>query len=465
MIALSQQDFKSLALQFFTIPSSYELVIEDIRENISFFLWKDAVTDEGYSIEFNGAGKLLSLSQPFQPSELIKPVKELQTVAEQFLMAQYPQALDYFTLTKVKPSETGMSFRFEQLVGGLPLESHYCVMTVAMDGQIIECTINPYTENPPTFPSELATKEDIVAKLAASEWTASLGYASDTHYTVPQNNLYVFYESPMLYHSFNAQTGEDLLALEDEEIKESEIFLPLPTVASASRLQTIEEIVGITASMEVIRQKELDEETQGIVWREKTYEQSTGKTMEQFIKQRVEQSVKATIDPSTKQLKGFIWFKERIGELQLTSEACLQQAVTFLTTYYPDYLPYLQLKVDEDTMNEQNKSFFHFQLFIDSYCLEGEFFEIAVNQTTGLIDVLMTPEISLETLDMYELPPLLPMTKALESLQQVEVALQWQASYEDDVPEQLIYKIISSETKQFVKGIDASTGKLIAMID
>lgn len=465
MITLSQQDFKSLALQFFKIPPSYELVIEDIREEIAFFLWKNNATDEGYSLEFNGTGELLSLAQPFQPSELIKSVKELQMIAKQFLKAQSPQALDYFTLTKVKPSENGMYFRFEQLVGGLPLENHYCAMTVAMDGQIIECTIKPYTENPPSFPTKLAAQEDILAQLTTSKWTASLGYVSDTHYTVPYSGLYVFYESPMLYHSFHAQTGDDLLTLEEDEIEEPEVYMPLPKVASAPRLQTIEEIIGVPASMERIRQVKLEEHTQGIVWREKAYEQSTGKTMEKFLEQRVDQTVKASIDPKTEQLKGFVWFKERLGDLQLTYEACLQQAVSFLTTYYPDYLPYIQLKVDEDAMNERNKLFFHFPLFINQYALEGEFFEVAVNQTTGLIDLLMTPDISPERLDMYELPPLLPLTKALESLQQVEIALQWQASYEEDLSEQLIYKIISNETKQFVKGIDASTGKLITMID
>ena len=92
-----KQQLKEAALKFFTIPSHYELCIDDVEN--AMFLWKDAASDEGYYVEFDKHGKLLSLSQPATETDVRISIEEQERIAKQFLTSQYAEALDYYTLS------------------------------------------------------------------------------------------------------------------------------------------------------------------------------------------------------------------------------------------------------------------------------------------------------------------------------------------------------------------------------
>lgn len=106
--------------------------------------------------------------------------------------------------------------------------------------------------------------------------------------------------------SFDAVTGEDFFEQEEEEVEEPEVFVPMPTALPFKRAETIEAIIGVPSSMEIIRQAKIEEDQQGIVWREKDFSAENDKSMDSYIKDSFEQTVKATIKTSTNKLKCFV---------------------------------------------------------------------------------------------------------------------------------------------------------------
>ena len=210
-------NLKQAALQYVSIPDSYTLSIEDIDEDGATFLWKEAELDEGYYIHVSPTGKLLSLSQPVQTSDETLSIEELQTIAEKFLTAQYEDALQYFTLSKVTTKENSHRFYYGQFVGSVPLQSAYCAVEIANDGQLMNFEYKPYEVSPPAVPSKFAPTAPIVEQLRQADWTMKLEYLSNGYYDVPKSSLYVVYHSSFLYHSFDAVTGQDLTRSHDDD--------------------------------------------------------------------------------------------------------------------------------------------------------------------------------------------------------------------------------------------------------
>ena len=456
---------KEIALQYVSIPASFALTIEDIDEDEATFLWKEDGSDEGYYINLSADGKLLSLSQPVSPTDKMISAEQQQFIAEQFLTEQYNEALNYFTLSTIKTKAESKRYYYEQFVYEIPLQSSYCTIEISNSGQLINFEYKAYQTSPPKTPATLAAKEPILEQLTKADWTAQLEYLSSEYYTVPHSGLYAVYHSTFLYHSFDAATGEDLLKqkkVEEIETEPQERFVPLRQVEPDVPLATIEEIIGIPTTMEVIRQGDDDGGYIGIVWRDKTYKQPTDKSMNQFVLDRFEHTVKATVNKETGELRGFVWFKERTGSLSLSFEQCEEIAVKFLNTYFPMFIPYLQMKVQDESFNEANRAFFHFGLFVQGLPLEGEFFMLSVNKTTGLVDMLMTPKLDARVLEDFQIQPKLPVEQAKEALKDVDAVLEWDKRYEKEEPvEMLIYRFKSRKSKLPIRYINATTGELI----
>lgn len=450
---------KSAALQYFKVPASFELTIEDVNEEGATFFWNEENSDEGYYIELTKDGKLLSLSQPLcQKGEEINTIQQ-QRIAEQFITSQYSEALNYFSLTKKKAQPDSTRFYYKQIVCGVPLQRPRCTVEISNQGQLLNFEYKPYKVQPPKTPDNFAAKQPIVDELINAEWQAQLQYLSSDYYTVPRSGLYVVYYSTFLYHSFDAATGADF-SISDEDEVEEDTFIPLRQVEADVPFTNIEDIIGLPPTMELIRQAEMDDGYVGFVWRDKTIPKTTDKSMNQFITDRFEHTVKATVNKSTGELRGFVWFKERTGDLSLSFAQCEEVAVKFLHTYFPAFVPYLQMKVQEASFNEVHRASFNFQLSLGSLPLEGEYFMLTVNRTTGLVDMLMAPKIDVNILKQFQARPILPLAEAKKSLEAVDVVLQWDTRYEQDEPiEMLVYRYESRQLP--IKYIDAVSGELI----
>ncbi|MBQ0140015.1 MAG: DUF4901 domain-containing protein [Kurthia sp.] len=461
-----RSQLKQLAQQYFTIPENYLLTIDEVTEENSVFLWEKEGSDEGYYVQFDPKGQLVSLAQPSISTTENHTTEDLEMIAKQFLISHYPEALTYFTLTKSDETEKTVHFRFKQLIDGIPLSRSYCIIEVAYTGLIIEFNYRHYVENPPEIPHSIVSGEDLLEKLQTSEWFPELIYVQYDMYSVEKTGLQMIYQNPMLHQSFDAVTGVNLFEEEfADEIEEPEQFIALPEVAAPAPLKTIEEIISVPSTMKLIRQSEVDTDTIGMVWRDKGHEvPSTGSTMDSYIEQRFAETVKATVQVSTQQLKGFIWFQKRLGDLQLNHEQCLDKAVAFIKTYFPAYIPYLKLKVEQPANFEESYAFFNFSIFVNEQPIEPEYFVISINRTTGDVESLMTPKISVTELDAYTSSPLITLEQAKRVLSELEAIPQWQLDYEEDKEiDRLIYRFVHKKTKQPVLGIHAVTGSLITM--
>lgn len=287
-------------------------------------------------------------------------------------------------------------------------------------------------------------------------------YLKSDLYSVPQSGLYPIYESPIVYQTFDARNGQTAFEHEPEK---PETFIPFPKVPILEKQETIEEIVDISDCMLKLREVEMDENTLIIVWREEDWQAPNDKTMQGFLLERMEDTVKVKIDKHSGKLKEFIWFKERTGELNLSYEACRDIACRFIATYFEQYIPYLQLKIEKSSFNEANRAFFTFPLHVtNGVQIEGEHFYVGVNKTTGLIDILLSPHIELALLQSYEAPAIQPFENVISALKEIDAFLQWSIKYdENETYEALEYKLGQIETKQQIIGIDATTGQLIVV--
>lgn len=461
-------ELKQTAFHYISVPAGYTLTIEDIDEKEASFFWRSEHSEEdGYYITLTTDGKLLSLSQPITATDEAISIEEQQQIAEQFITAQYKDALRYYSLASMKTKPESTHFYYKQLVYGIPLQSVFCTVEIAKNGQLLNFEYKPYQLTPPSIPATFAAKEPILNQLKQSQWTAQLEYLSSDSHTVPQSGLYVVYHSTYLYHSFDAASGEDLSVVpeaDERDASQQESFVPLPQVERDEPLQTIEEIIGVPPSMERIRESALEDGYMGIVWRDCAYEVPSDKSMNQFVRDRFEHTVKATVNEETGELRGFVWFKERTGHLALSFEQCETIALKFINTYYPAFVPYFQMKVNDADFDEEHRAFFRFQLVVGNMPIEGEFFMLSVNKTTGVIDMLMASKIDVNVLTKFKCQPLLPIEQAKECLQDVDAVLEWDKRYELDEPAEILIYQFKERTSQLpIKYINATTGELILM--
>ena len=461
-----KEQLKEIALNFFSIPEHYKLAIENVTDENAMFHWKDVNSVDEYYIELDRHGNLLSLSQPIKQSSEHISVKEQQLIAEQFLTSHYPEALHYYTLSKIIEHEDRTRFNFEQFVGGYPLARLNCFIEIAANGDVHEFNYRGYTKTPPSLPEKLVPKEIILNKLFEADWTPSLSYLTSETYSVPASGLYALYESPVVYQTLDA----DIKSCTFDEVVDANldvdeiVYVPLPAVAPQVPEQSPEAIIGVTPSMEIVQQAMTEEDTEVTVWREKDWQAPIDNSLDSYWQKQYEERVKAKITKSTNRLKGFVWFKERTGDFDLSYEECRNIAISFITTYYREYVPYLQMKLDEPSFNKLHRACFVFSLTVDDYHVDNEFFMITVNKTTGYIDMLMTSDTDISVIKAYKPTPLLQLFEAKQALKEVDAHLKWKHSYkDDDTTEQLVYAFSHSKTKQHIRGINAVTGELILM--
>lgn len=180
----------------------------------------------------------------------------------------------------------------------------------------------------------------------------------------------------------------------------------------------------------------------------------------------MEQTVKATIDSHTKAIKSFVWLKERNGDLHLTFDECQQIACCFIATYYASYMPYIQIVREEPSFNAANHAFFSFPIVLNDVRMEAELFMIGVNETTGLVDVLMTPTVSVEMIEAFIAGTPLPLNEALQAVKKLDLKLSWDVEETInkviDIPQ---YRLCEHQTKRTVRGLNALTGELILWND
>ncbi|MEC1177034.1 DUF4901 domain-containing protein [Metasolibacillus meyeri] len=451
---------KEKALQFVTIPNHFKLIIEDYREDEAAFVWTaDEHFNNGIAITLNHDGQLLNLSiDDEEKSDIQLSTIERRHIAETFLLKVYPEALQYFTLTTADEREKSTIFRYHQFVANVPLNKPYCFIEVSAAGKVIEFRFNPYTKVVPNVPKQLFNKNKLLAQcVQQAKWQLQLRFLSQDVYAIEQSGLFLVYESEQLYELFDAVTGTARFPHEEEDVSK-ETYLPFPSVQPQIKRCTLEEIIGIPDSMQRIREEEI-ENLIVIVWRDQSWQSPHDLTFEGFIRERSEHTVKVRIDQQTKKIKDFLWFKQRTGDLQLNEEQCQEIACSFMATYFEEFLPFLRIKDKEEAIVNEKSQRFSFQFYLydgESQMIEGETFRLTISATTGLVDSLMGPSITVDQIKAYIKKPVIGDEQFQQALRNIDAQLIWHGD-----EEQLMYQLCDKNSNKNISYLDATTGELI----
>ena len=176
----------------------------------------------------------------------------------------------------------------------------------------------------------------------------------------------------------------------DEDVAQTYVSLTAPAKPIIHTPLSVEEVVGISDRMEIIREVDMGEET-GIVWRERDWEMmEQDLSVDGFFKRQTEDTVKAFVSKETGNVRSFAWFKERKGDLQLSHEVCYQKATDFLQMMIPDYCDYLQLIVREEEEEEKTLESFIFHMHNGhGIPVQLDMAMVGVNRTTGLVPIII----------------------------------------------------------------------------
>lgn len=466
-MALQKNELKKRALSIVSLPNHYKLIIEDYSEDERvMFTWANEQQDESITIELDGTGHLIYLS--IENNDTVSVVdslsiEEMRKIAEQFLLSHYPSALEDLAFSKVKELSRVDRFYFEQMVMDLPLEQAGCFVDVDAFGSITGFRYYG-VKTSPEIPSQLVSKEALMeyVKNALALQLEITNLSSDV-YNVKKNGLQLVYEITSFLH-FKADALEPTLTvIHDENEPESYVALPPSPANLKVNDFTMEEIIGITDELELIREVDRGPD-RGIVWRKRNWEMNDKDlSINGFFKMQSEDTVKAIISKKTGKLNSFAWMHKRLGNLQLSQEACYQKAIDFLLKIIPDYYPYLQRLIQEDEEEDERET----ESFIFPAHYQGisnfDMVIVVVNRTTGLIDYFRGPNFNLDELSQVPTVPAISTEKAFRQfLENVDFQLVWDKNYDDEIESyQLVYIACDRHTRLPIRYIDATTGEII----
>ncbi|MFJ5566231.1 YcdB/YcdC domain-containing protein [Lysinibacillus xylanilyticus] len=187
-------------------------------------------------------------------------------------------------------------------------------------------------------------------------------------------------------------------------------------------------------------------------------------SMNSFFKMRSEDTVKAIISKKTGKIRSFGWMHERLGNLQLSQEACYQKAIDFLMKIIPDYFPYLQRIIREDEEeDEREKESFIFHAHNNRSISILDVIIVVINRTTGQIDYFSGPNFDLHELSQIPIEQAISTEEAYRRfLENVDFQLVWDKNYDDKIESfQLVYQACDRHTRSPIRYIDATTGEII----
>lgn len=105
-----------------------------------------------------------------------------------------------------------------------------------------------------------------------------------------------------------------------------------------------------------------------------------------------------------------------------------------------------------------------FSLFKDSNYnrIEDEHFYLSVNMTTGFIEFLMGPRITIANLKAYKRRSLITKEQFQSTLKNIDIILKWAHEYDEvETSEKFIYSLAEKKSQKKIACINAETGEII----
>lgn len=468
-----KDELKRRAQEIVEIPSHFHLEIEDYSKNDraeeAFFSWTDRSNNDGILITLDQKGNLISLTYDLDEAYLEQEPRSLaekKELAEQFFCDHYPNALELFTLVETKEMQHWTRFEYGQMMLELPLPQTGGFIDVSRSGVIVQ--FQYYGEKKlPHPPKTLRSKDELFEKMRQmNEFDLMITRLYKGIYECGNDELRLVYRVGNSFQTFQADDEKQEFVHEYDESEEQYKAVPAVSFDGNHVIASIEDLIGITANMVKIREKEMDDEF-GIVWRDAEFaDQEYDKSLNGFFMKQTEETVKARVDKENGRLKGFWWFKDRMGDLQLTREQCYEKALEFLQKIYPDLARFIEVRVcdssEEDEPNDHEA--FHFRIHNGAGVLfETGYIIVSVNRTTGLIDMFSGLDLELTELMAVPSQPILSKSEAEERFfASLDFKLEWEVDYDSENEAfKLVYKPFHQGKKLCARYVDALSGELI----
>lgn len=470
-----KEELRNRAQSMVKVPGDFQLIIEEYAEGEAMFSWINEERDEGVTIKLDLAGNLISLSNEIKgerTNETPLNVKERQERAEQFLLHHYPGALEDLTFYEMKKLNHAYRFYYERMVMDLPLKHAGSLIDVDSEGNIVKFSYKAAVPIP-EIPTTLITKEKLIEHVYNRlDFQQTVTHLYTILHHVEEDGIHLVYEPEPSFMTYTADLLSPTLSIiHDEDVPETYVSLQPPTNTNVQKDLLIEEVIGITEKMEIIREVDMGKET-GIVWRNRVWKmEEEDLSVNGFFKRQTEDTVKAFISKETGKVRSFMWFNERNGDLRLTREECMLKTIDFLQKILPDYHKYLQLIVresQEEIEDTRKREVFSFRIHNGKGIpVQSEIVVVAVNRETGLVDHYSGPSMDLEQLSALSITPTISKNEARELFfNHLDFKLEWNKDYGDETESYiLVYKACDRYTRTPIRYIDAQTGDVITARD
>ncbi|HDR7855148.1 DUF4901 domain-containing protein [Bacillus paranthracis] len=475
-----KEELKQRAISMIRIPSHFHPIIEEYveRENgecEAMFSWTNKEQDEGITIKLDSHGNLIALSIDTNDNgQDVVPlnIEEKRECAENFLISHYSEALKDLTYYKTKKMTCTDRFYYEQIVMDLPLEHAGCYIDVDLAGNIINFTYKG-VKRILDIPKMLISKEKLIEHVQNKlNFRLTIAQFSTAIHDVAVDGFRLVYEPKQIFMKYKADVLKPTLTIiHEEDTPQTYVLLTPPSSTTVQRDLSIEEIIGITGRMEVIRKIDMGEEV-GIVWRDRDWEmQERDLSINDFFKRQSEDTVKAFISKKTGKIRSFMWFHERSGNFRLNRKACYQKVIEFLQLIVPDYYRYLQLIVQENEEEENSSSMketFTFRIHNGhGIPIQRELVIVGINRQTGQVDHYSGPHFEMQQLSQLPVEPVISRKQASEIfINHLDFELAWNKNFDSETESYiLVYQACNRHSRTSIQYINAMTGAVISNID
>ncbi|RAS78232.1 hypothetical protein A4R27_17385 [Priestia endophytica] len=416
------ETLKEKAVSMFSIPSSYDLLIEQVYSEEILFAWEDKAEETGFIVSFHPNGELLSYSRDMNHTHIRYAEEVLYEKALTFLHDQTNLCPSSFS--NASPTFLTKSIRFEWIMkhNGYKIDNSSFFIDVSYDGYVINfkryCTTLPRHFQQPQKEVHVEAVKDYLMK----ETSCNLFLSTSNN----KGQLVYKIEPPF----YSVEVNEFSLY----PVKEDDLVLSKPLMSVNPSTETIEEMIGLTDKHECIRESK-DPELRGKVFRKKNLTLvSSDKSVDSYMRERNEETIKIQYKENGK-IKGIFSFETPPANLRkkCNRKQGYERALQFLEKVLPSYQTILRFGgVSYNT--DESWVLVTFYLTSNIPFEYGGMINVSVCRKTLRIVYYMGPEIEVDKLlSLQEERPLISAIKAKETLLSLlEVEAVWKEDEEKD---------------------------------
>ncbi|AJS58890.1 YcdB/YcdC domain-containing protein [Paenibacillus sp. IHBB 10380] len=499
------EKLRTTAINIVAIPDHYRLEMDDNipkgDEQEHCFIWEDPGNEDN-NIEvtfdlFTGhlTGLVIEREEMGEVNEdeakQICLDDEARAVADTFVARHAPNSTE-FTSVFIEKTRSGITFKFRQEAGGLPLPGTGCDLMLDAGLNVVRYRLNGRWDHP-EWPAAIVD-EETVKRYIRSNLRMMLTIVSlhPSMYEMNRNEQeYRLVYMPIPEHQLiDAVTGLDLFSPEHYVMPPSG---PLPLMKTVSNLAKDEKVswehwLGINLEHYVLK-KSSDDGGRIKYWYQLTEQEeekpdTNALSLDAYMQRKWgnqlsnirDSSIIVQLEKTTGRLVGFHRMNcGKEGAPKLSREQCWNKAAQFLNNAFPDYAHYLQLENDQEKSDGEprEREFFYLPVYMDGISVNLERITISVCTSTGDICTYMGVSYEMiRELTGRKFQSGLTSEAAIDCyVEQMKLRLNWYKDHNDDQDQEIpVFRLLYEPTTMIshkqgnerkLRYIDAITGEFI----